>query len=453
MKKDELLSISPLDGRYSKYCKEIANSFSEFGLIKKRLEIEISWFIFISDIKRVSELPKLSSKNRTFLKNILSDFNLTEAKKIKKIEDTTKHDVKAVEYYLKSKIEGNSQLKIYKEFLHIFCTSEDINNLAYALMIREGVNILSIELGKITKLLKQYSKKYSNDSMLAFTHGQPASPTTMGKELRIYYQRINEISKMMIDIPIMGKINGATGNYSSHKLAYPTINWPSETKKFIESLGLNQNTHTTQIESHDYIANISNKLSHINSVLIGLSQDMWSYISKNYFIQKNVKGEVGSSTMPHKINPINFENAEGNLGLANSLLNYFSSKLVISRLQRDLSDSTTLRNIGAAFGYSIVAYKNILVGLDKISINKEQLSSELDESWEILAEPIQMIARKYSNKDPYELLKKFSRGKKLNREIIINIINSLDIPKKEKNILLNLKPSDYLGYSISLSNE
>jgi len=226
-----------------------------------------------------------------------------------------------------------------------------------------------------------------------------------------------------------------------------------ETKKFIESLGLNQNTHTTQIESHDYIANISNKLSHINSVLIGLSQDMWSYISKNYFIQKNVKGEVGSSTMPHKINPINFENAEGNLGLANSLLNYFSSKLVISRLQRDLSDSTTLRNIGVAFGYSIVAYKNILIGLDKISINKEQLSSELDESWEILAEPIQMIARKYSNKDPYELLKKFSRGKKLNREIIINIINSLDIPKREKNILLNLKPSDYLGYSISLSNE
>ncbi len=451
MKKDQLLSISPLDGRYAKECTEISSIFSEYNLIKSRLYVEISWFLHLSKEKKIKELPSLSSKDKSFLTNLVRDFTITEAMKVKKIESITKHDVKAVEYYIKDKLKKNKSLKKYSEFVHIFCTSEDINNLSYALMIKDGLALLLEQLKLIANDLDKKSIQYSNIAMISHTHGQPATPTTMGKEMRIFYKRIHQLITDVANVKIMGKFNGATGNYSSHIIAYPNIQWPKITEEFIASLGLKQNSHTTQIESHDYISQICNFLSHANSILLGFSQDMWGYISKGYFSQKNIKSEVGSSTMPHKINPINYENAEGNLGLSNSLLTFFSSKLVISRLQRDLSDSTVLRNIGVAFGYAIISYKNILVGQKKIILNREKIKNDLDECWEILAEPIQMIARKFNQKDPYELLKKHTRGKKLDKKSIEAIISELDIPIKEKAKLLKLKPCDYIGMSEILS--
>jgi len=451
MKKDQLLSISPLDGRYAKDCTEISTIFSEFNLIKSRLYVEIYWFLYLSKQTQIKELPSLSTKNKKFLTDILQDFTPSEAMKVKKIENTTKHDVKAVEYYLKDKMKNNKSLKRYLEFVHIFCTSEDINNLSYALMIKDARSVLIKQLKLITNDLNKKSLQYSKVAMLSHTHGQAASPTTMGKEMKIFYKRLDQLIKNLANIKIMGKLNGATGNYSSHIIAYPNINWPKITQKFITNLGLKQNSHTTQIESHDYISEICNKLSHTNSILLGFSQDMWNYISKGYFAQKNVAGEVGSSTMPHKINPINYENAEGNLGLANSLLSFFSSKLVVSRLQRDLSDSTVLRNIGVAFGYSLISYKNILIGQKKIMLNRNIIRDDLDKCWEVLAEPIQMIARKYTLTDPYEILKKHTRGKKLDKKTIEAIISELDIPIEEKNKLLELKPCDYVGMSEALS--
>jgi len=451
MKKDQLLSISPLDGRYAKDCTEISTIFSEFNLIKSRLYVEIYWFLYLSKQTQIKELPSLSTKNKKFLTDILQDFTPSEAMKVKKIENTTKHDVKAVEYYLKDKMKNNKSLKRYLEFVHIFCTSEDINNLSYALMIKDARSVLIKQLKLITNDLNKKSLQYSKVAMLSHTHGQAASPTTMGKEMKIFYKRLDQLIKNLANIKIMGKLNGATGNYSSHVIAYPNINWPKITQKFITNLGLKQNSHTTQIESHDYISEICNKLSHTNSILLGFSQDMWNYISKGYFAQKNVAGEVGSSTMPHKINPINYENAEGNLGLANSLLSFFSSKLVVSRLQRDLSDSTVLRNIGVAFGYSLISYKNILIGQKKIMLNRNIIRDDLDKCWEVLAEPIQMIARKYTLTDPYEILKKHTRGKKLDKKTIEAIISELDIPIEEKNKLLELKPCDYVGMSEALS--
>ena len=451
MKKDQLLSISPLDGRYAKDCTEISTIFSEFNLIKSRLYVEIYWFLYLSKQTQIKELPSLSTKNKKFLTDILQDFTPSEAMKVKKIENTTKHDVKAVEYYLKDKMKNNKSLKRYLEFVHIFCTSEDINNLSYALMIKDARSLLIRQLKLITNDLNKKSLQYSKVAMLSHTHGQAASPTTMGKEMKIFYKRLDQLIKNLANIKIMGKLNGATGNYSSHIIAYPNINWPKITQKFITNLGLKQNSHTTQIESHDYISEICNKLSHTNSILLGFSQDMWNYISKGYFAQKNVAGEVGSSTMPHKINPINYENAEGNLGLANSLLSFFSSKLVVSRLQRDLSDSTVLRNIGVAFGYSLISYKNILIGQKKIMLNRNIIRDDLDKCWEVLAEPIQMIARKYTLTDPYEILKKHTRGKKLDKKTIEAIISELDIPIEEKNKLLELKPCDYVGMSEALS--
>ena len=451
MKKDQLLSISPLDGRYAKDCTEISTIFSEYNLIRNRLYVEIYWFIYLSKQKQIKELPCLSNKDQNFLMNILQDFTPSEAIKVKNIESITKHDVKAVEYYLKDRMKENKFLNKYLEFVHIFCTSEDINNLSYALMIKDGLALLIKQLKFITNDLNKKSLQYSKVAMLSHTHGQAATPTTMGKEMKIFYKRLYQLKEDLASIKIMGKLNGATGNYSSHVVAYPNVNWPRITQRFINNLGLTQNSHTTQIESHDYISEICNKLIHTNSILLGFSQDMWNYISKGYFTQKNVAGEVGSSTMPHKINPINYENAEGNLGMANSLLTFFSSKLVVSRLQRDLSDSTVLRNIGVAFGYSIISYKNILIGQKKITLDRNKIRDDLDECWEVLAEPIQMIARKYTHTDPYELLKKYTRGKKLDKKTIEAIISELDIPVKEKNKLKKLKPSDYIGMSESLS--
>ena len=453
MKKDDLLSISPLDGRYSEICKDIGDIFSEYSLIKYRVHVEIKWFIFLSKINRISGLPKLNTADEKFLDNIWINFNISDARIVKKFEKTTKHDVKAVEYFLKSKFEKSLRLKKYREYIHICCTSEDINNLSYALMIKDGRNIIVNKINSLKVVLNRNVKKFSNNIMLSHTHGQPATPTTMGKEFLNYQKRICKLLDKLKKIDIEGKFNGATGNYSAHSITFPNINWPITNKRFINSLGIVENKYTTQIEPHDYICEISNILCHINSVLIGHSQDMWTYISKNYFIQKNIQGEIGSSTMPHKINPINFENSEGNLGLANAMFRYLSEKLTISRLQRDLSDSTVLRNLGVGFGYSFLAYENLLIGLSKLTINKKKLDKDLENSWELLAEPIQMVARKYNISNSYELLKKVTRGQTVNPEILQDLIMTLKIPRAEKDRLLSLTPKKYIGYAIALCND
>ena len=453
MKKDDLLSISPLDGRYSDACKDISDVFSEHSLIKHRVFVEIKWFIFLSKIDKIQGLPKIKPRDEKFLLNIHDNFSLNDAKLVKKLENTTKHDVKAVEYFLKLKFDTEPGLKKYKEYIHICCTSEDINNLSYALMVKTGQSLILNKLNTLNILIKKHIKKYSKNIMLSHTHGQPATPTSMGKEFLNFYTRLTLLQKKIKNLSVMGKFNGATGNYSVHSVTFPNINWPIINKKFINSLGVEENKYTTQIEPHDYICEISNNIAHANSILIGFSQDMWSYISKNYFIQKNISGEIGSSTMPHKINPINFENAEGNLGLANSILRFLSEKLTISRLQRDLSDSTVLRNIGISFGYSYLAYENLMVGLHKLSINSKKINDDIVDAWEILAEPIQMVARKYYISNSYELLKKATRGKKVNKEVIHKLIMSLKVPDNEKESLLNLTPKKYIGYAIKLCNE
>ena len=453
MKNYNLDISAPTDGRYASLCKEINAIFSEHNLIKMRVKVEVEWFIFISSQKNIKSLPALSSNNQKKLRNIYLGFNKRDSQKVKKIEETTKHDVKAVEYFLKDKIKSNKLLNKYREHIHICCTSEDINNISYAFMIQEGRDIIIKKIDELQKILKSMGKKYKNISMLSHTHGQPASTTTMGKEFINYQKRIINQLDDLKKIKIRGKFNGATGNYSSHSITYSNINWPITIKRFIKSLKLDFNSHTTQIEPHDYIADICYKQNHVNSILIDFTQDIWSYISKNYFNQKNITGEIGSSTMPHKINPINFENAEGNLGMSNTLSQFFANKLTISRLQRDLSDSTVLRNIGLMFSYSMIAYKNILIGLNKLEINKSKINNDVDTSWEILAEPIQMVARKYQISNSYEYLKKFTRGKTVNKEIISKIINNLDIPPFEKENLLALTPRKYIGFASKLCDQ
>ena len=450
MKNYNLNISAPTDGRYSGLCKEINNIFSEHNLIKMRVKVEIEWLIFLANQKNIESLPKISESQTKKLRKIYQEFSLKDSLSVKKIEDTTKHDVKAVEYFIKNKIKNNKLVNRYSEHIHICCTSEDINNISYSLMIKEGRDLLINQANMLERTLKSMGKKYKNIAMLSHTHGQPASPTTMGKEFINFHKRLNTQINDLKNIQIKGKFNGATGNYSAHSIAYPKVNWPQSMKRFVNSLKLEFNSHTTQIEPHDYIADLCHKINHINSILIGFSQDIWTYISKNYFSQKNIKGEIGSSTMPHKINPINFENAEGNLGMSNAISQYFASKLVISRLQRDLSDSTVLRNIGLVYAYSIIAFKNILLGLNKLDLNKEKIANDLDECWEILAEPIQMVARKYQISNSYELLKKYTRGKKVDKMTIEKIIKSLDIPTSEKDRLLELTPRKYIGYARKL---
>ena len=453
MKKYNLNIAAPTDGRYESLCIDINKIFSEHNLIKTRIKVEIEWFIFLSNHGGIKSLPKFSINQTKTLREIYLNFSNQDSNRVKKIEETTKHDVKAVEYFIKEKIKANKSIYKYKEHIHICCTSEDINNVSYALMIKDARNILSKQADLLQKKLKAMGKKFKKIPILSHTHGQPASPSTMGKEFINFQKRLLVQIDNLKKIKIKGKFNGATGNYSAHSITYPNIDWTKSMKKYLSTLKLDLNNHTTQIEPHDYIAEICNSINHINSILIGFSQDIWTYISKNYFTQMNIAGEIGSSTMPHKINPINFENAEGNLGMSNALNHFFANKLTVSRLQRDLSDSTVLRNLGLTFAYSTIAYKNLLLGLSKLDINKNRINIDIDNSWEVLAEPIQMIARKYHISNSYEYLKKFTRGKKVNKEIILKIINSLDIPKNEKNNLAKLTPRKYVGYATKLCDE
>ena len=448
-----LNALSTIDGRYSAQADNLRPFFSEFGLIKNRVKIEILWLILLGDDDEIKEIPKFSKKTKQQLDLIIQHFSLENAESIKIIEKDTNHDVKAVEYWLKDNLKSNSEIQAVSEFIHFACTSEDINNLSYALMLKEGMEQVIIpSIKMLEKNLSVKAKLYSSIPMLARTHGQTASPTTLGKEFANVSSRISRQIVVLSTQDYLGKMNGAVGNYNAHYSAYPNKDWHNFSRVFIESLGLKQNAYTTQIEPHDFMAEIFHSVIRVNSILIDLNRDLWSYISNAYFTQKTLKNEVGSSTMPHKVNPIDFENSEGNLGLANALLTHLSEKLPLSRWQRDLTDSTVLRNIGLALGYSLVAYKSCLKGLDKIEVNQEKINIDLDSAWEILAEPIQTVMRKNGISNPYEKLKELTRGsQRINQKILHDFISALEISKEDKEYLINLKPQTYLGIAIHLA--
>ena len=444
-----ITSISPIDGRYASKTDSLVNCFSEFALIRNRVIVEIYWLKALSKEANVKQCRVLSGGEEALLDDIITGFDISEAEKIKEIEKTTNHDVKAVEYYLKDQISGTS-IEELSEFIHFACTSEDINNLAHAMMLKDGLSVIFPIQQEITDKLQEFYKEWKDVPMLARTHGQTASPTTVGKEMIVFADRLQRQIHQISNIKLLGKMNGAVGNYNAHLAAYPDVDWSSFSKRIIEDeLGLTQNLYTTQIEPHDYMAEIFDAISRFNTILIDLNRDIWTYISMSYFGQKTIKGEVGSSTMPHKVNPIDFENSEGNLGLSNAIFNHLSAKLPISRLQRDLTDSTVLRNMGVGFGYSFIAYASTLKGLSKLKVNNNILEKDLDNAWEVLAEPIQTIMRKHGIEKPYEKLKELTRGNEgINQQTIINFINSINLPEEEKEILLNLKPSNYTGKNI-----
>ena len=450
-----LTAISPIDGRYSLQTEPLRAIFSEYGLIRNRVKIEILWLIALSKDKEIKEVPRFSAKTNSKLNNIIKNFDQKDAEAIKKIEKVTNHDVKAVEYWLKDSLKNEKEITTISEFIHFACTSEDINNLAYALMIKEGLNKTLIPaIESILKSISIYSTKFSEISMLAKTHGQTASPTTMGKEFSNFSFRLKRQILQLKKQEILGKINGAVGNFNAHISAYPKKNWQKFSKEFISSIGLVYNPYTTQIEPHDFMAELFQTIARVNIILIDLNRDIWAYISAGYFKQKTIKNEVGSSTMPHKVNPIDFENSEGNLGMSNALLNHFSEKLPISRLQRDLTDSTVLRNIGLAFSYSLIAYKSCLKGLTKLQINKVRINQDLDQAWEVLAEPIQTVMRKNGIKNPYEKLKDLTRGNQnINKESLHAFIKILKLPLEDKNYLLKLTPHNYIGKAILLAKK
>ena len=453
MKSENLLSISPLDGRYIDSVKELRTITSEFGLIKYRVTVEIKWFIHLSKITKIKELPKLNIKEYKYLADLIDNFDINDARRIKTIEKQTNHDVKAVEYFLKEKFKKIKKLDKYSEFIHFACTSEDINNLSYALMIKNASSITKSSITLIEKKLKTLSNKYANDSMLSRTHGQNATPTTMGKEFANFYHRMNKVSLELEHHTMTGKMNGAVGNYNAHHVAYPNLDWEKIAKAFIKSLGLDFNSHTTQVEPKDTIALLLSDFVKLNNILIDLSRDIWGYISLGYFSQKLKRGEVGSSTMPHKVNPIDFENAEGNFGMANANLTHISNTVTISRWQRDLTDSTIMRNVGSCFGYMMIALNSLSKGLNKLEINKLKLNSDLEDSWEVLTEAIQTIIRKNNIPNGYELMKDLSRGKKINQGDLEKFISNMDVPTEEKTRLLKLTPSSYIGYASKLSKD
>ena len=454
MKITELSAISPIDGRYSQLVESLQEIFSEYALIKYRIFVEIEWFIHLSKQRNIKELPHLTKQSITYLSNIEKNFNLTEARKVKNIEKKTNHDVKAVEYYLRDQFTKSKQLKGLSEFIHFGCTSEDINNISYALMVKDASKLLiSKHINKFNSLLKKKAHQYAEIPMVSRTHGQVATPTTVGKELANFSSRIDLISIVISETGLRGKMNGAVGNYNAHLIAYPNVDWEKVSKTFITKVGLLWAPYTTQVEPKDSMAKLFNGHERLNNVLLDFSRDMWGYISIDYFSQKTVKGEIGSSTMPHKVNPIDFENAEGNLDLANSIFHFLSSKITKSRWQRDLSDSTSMRNIGSCFAYTLIALSSLIKGINKLEVNKKVINQDLEDAWEVLTEAIQTVMRKHHIESGYEVMKKISRGKNIKKEDLHSIINSLDIPAAEKNKLLKLTPSTYLGLSKKLAKQ
>lgn len=447
-----LTAISPLEGRYQEKLADLRPIFSEFGLIRFRVLIEVRWLLFLSEHAHLPELPPLSQHARNILTSLIDNFSEQDAARVKHIESGINHDVKAVEYFIKERIAGNAELAKVSEFIHFGCTSEDINNLAYGLMLHCACKqVIMPALDEILAQLKHLAHEHADQPMMSRTHGQPATPTTVGKEMANVAARLQRQMDQFVATPILGKLNGASGNYNALLVTYPDVDWQLLSKNFITKLGLTWNPYTTQIEPHDYMAELFAILARVNTILIDFARDMWGYIALNYFLLKSFSNEVGSSAMPHKVNPIDFENAEGNLGIANSLLDHMMMKLPISRWQRDLSDSTVLRNIGVAVAHSILAYQSASKGINKIAPNREVLDADLDKHWEILAEPIQTILRRYGIEQPYEKLKAFTRGHKITREMLHNFIHALLLPENVKQQLLELTPSTYLGYAGNLA--
>ncbi len=441
-----LTAVSPIDGRYGNRTAPLRAIFSEFGLLRARVLVEIRWLQRLAGHPGIAEVSAFSDEANTFMEQLLADFDVDDADRIKAIERTTNHDVKAVEYFIKERFAGNAELRSVSEFVHFACTSEDINNLAHALMLRDGRDRQLLPLAeKIRAVIADLAHRFADVPMLSRTHGQTASPTTVGKELANVAHRLSRQINQIRSVELLGKINGAVGNYNAHLAAFPDIDWQANAQEFVESLGLTWNPYTTQIEPHDYIAELFNAIARLNTILIDFNRDIWGYISLGYFRQKTVSGEVGSSTMPHKVNPIDFENSEGNLGIANALFDHLARKLPISRWQRDLTDSTVLRNMGVGFGYSLIACESTLKGLGKLEINRHRLAEDLDHAWEVLAEPIQTIMRRYHIDRPYEKLKALTRGQGITRKTLEKFIDSLEIPDSARAYLKALTPAAYTG--------
>jgi len=451
MKNFALSAISPIDGRYAGKVDPFRSIFSEYGLIRFRVQVEVRWLQTLARHPQIPEVPALSASASELLNGIINNFSESDAQRVKDIEKTTNHDVKAVEYFLKEKIAGHPELEQISEFFHFACTSEDINNLAYALMLQEGREVLSTQITQLIAAIKNLAQENAGQPMLSRTHGQSATPTTAGKEFANFAARLLRQKDQIETVELQGKINGAVGNYNAHHIAYPDIDWEQCSRQFVESLGLCWNAYTIQIEPHDYIAELFHALSRFNTVLLDFNRDIWAYISLGYFKQKTIAGEVGSSTMPHKVNPIDFENSEGNLGMANALFAFLAEKLPVSRWQRDLSDSTVLRNIGVGIAHSSIAIQAALQGISKLQINAQAMEADLDANWEILAEPIQTVMRRYGIDKPYEKLKELTRGQRLTAQDMQAFIAALELPEAAKTSLSQLKPRDYVGYAEKLA--
>lgn len=441
-----LTAISPVDGRYAGKTEALRPFFSEYGLLRARVEVELRWLHLLGNNAEIKEVPKLSAEAESFINDMIANFSVDDAARIKEIERTTNHDVKAVEYFIKQKFEDNDELDAVSEFVHFACTSEDINNTAYGIMLKNArEQVILPEMDTVIAAIRKLAQQHVDTPMMSRTHGQPASPTTLGKELANVVQRLELQRTHVAAVLLYGKMNGAVGNYNAHYAAYPEVDWPMMAHAFVTGLGLRWNQYTTQIEPHDYVAELFQAMIRFNTVLIDFCRDVWSYISIGYFKQKTVKGEIGSSTMPHKVNPIDFENAEGNLGIANAVFDHLALKLPISRWQRDLTDSTVLRNLGVGFAHSVLSYSSALKGISKLEPAPEVMAADLDANWELLAEPIQTVMRRYGIENPYEKLKELTRGQRVNREIMQDFIDGLDLPEEAKASLKAMTPATYLG--------
>ncbi|GGO76945.1 adenylosuccinate lyase [Marinobacterium nitratireducens] len=448
MELSALTALSPVDGRYGSKSADLRPYFSEFGLIRFRVEVEIRWLQQLAEHPGIQEVQPFSAETNALLDAIVSNFSETDAARVKEIERTTNHDVKAVEYFIKEQFGSNGELAAISEFVHFACTSEDINNLSHALMLKNGLGVLRDQMQQVTDAIAQLGRDFAAQPMLSRTHGQTASPTTLGKEMANVAYRLQRQLKQLDSVELLGKINGAVGNYNAHLSAYPDVDWQANAEAFVKRLGIQWNPYTTQIEPHDYIAELFDAVCRFNTILIDFDRDVWGYISLAYFKQKTIAGEVGSSTMPHKVNPIDFENSEGNLGIANAIMQHLAAKLPISRWQRDLTDSTVLRNLGVGFGHSLIAYQATLKGISKLELNAARIDADLDSAWEVLAEPIQTVMRRYGIEEPYEKLKALTRGRDMNRDTIQAFIDTLELPDAARAELKALTPQSYIGNAV-----
>ncbi|ENE2789585.1 adenylosuccinate lyase [Yersinia enterocolitica] len=454
MELSSLTAVSPIDGRYGDKVSALRPIFSEFGLLKFRVQVEVRWLQKLAACAEIKEVPAFDANANAYLDKIVQEFNEQDAQRIKTIECTTNHDVKAVEYFLKEKVASVPALHAVSEFIHFACTSEDINNLSHALMLQTArQDVILPEWRKIIDSIKALAHQYRDLPLLSRTHGQPATPSTIGKELANVAYRMERQFRQLSQVEILGKINGAVGNYNAHIVAYPEVDWHQFSEIFVTSLGINWNPYTTQIEPHDYIAELFDCVARFNTILIDFDRDIWGYIALNHFKQKTIAGEIGSSTMPHKVNPIDFENSEGNLGLSNAVLGHLASKLPVSRWQRDLTDSTVLRNLGVGLGYALIAYQATMKGISKLEVNEAHLLEELDHNWEVLAEPIQTVMRRYGIEKPYEKLKELTRGKRVDAAGMQAFIDSLALPEAEKTRLKAMTPANYIGRATTMVDE